>query len=156
MIVTLEKDENGDLILPLSDELCSELGWKIGDTIKWTDNGDGSWTMTKLEKEQKELVLVECISTFRMRYVVEVPKGKKEWALDTVVCEEAEEFSQEHLGEQIISHRVIDDEEYLRVFDEDNSYLSKWDNDMKFRFIKRWEEQDIQHSEYWFDTERNK
>lgn len=141
MIITLEKDENGDLILPLSDELCSELGWKIGDTVKWTDNGDGSWTMTKLEKEQRELVLVECISTFRMRYVVEVPKGKKEWALDTVVCEEAEEFSQEHLGEQIVSHRVIDDEEYLRVFDEDNSYLKTWDKEMKYRFVKRWEEQ---------------
>lgn len=140
MIITLEKDENGELILPLSDELCSELGWKIGDTIKWNDNGDGSWTMTKLEKEQKELVLVECISTFRMRYVVEVPAGKKEWALDTVVCEEAEEFSQEHIGEQIVSHRVINEEEYLRVFDEDNSYLKSWDPETKFKYVKRWEE----------------
>ena len=45
MIIELEQDENGDLILPLSDELCSELGWKIGDTIQWIDNGDGSWSM---------------------------------------------------------------------------------------------------------------
>ena len=156
MIITLEKDENGDLILPLGDELCSELGWKIGDTIKFINNGDGSWTMKKLEKE---LVLVECISTFRMRYIVEVPKGKKEWALDTVVCEEAEEFSQEHLGEQIVSHRVISDEEYLRIFDEDNDYLKTWNTEQKFQYITRLEDQesdDIEHSVYWYDTDRNK
>lgn len=153
MIITLEKDENGDLILPLGDELCAELGWKIGDTIKWIDNGDGSWTMKKLDTE---LVLVECISTFRMRYVVEVPAGKKEWAMDTVVCNEAEELSQEHLGEQIVSHRVISQEEYLRVFDEDNDYLKSWDDEKKLQFIKRWEGDEIQHSEYYYDTERNR
>lgn len=152
MIVTLEKDENGDLILPLGEELCSELGWKIGDTIKFIDNSNGSWTMKKLEKE---LVLVECISTFRMRYVVEVPIGKKEWALDTVVCQEAEEFSQEHIGEQIVSHRVIDNQEYLRIFNEDNSYLSKWTDEEKFKYVTHLND-DIQHSEYWYDTDRNK
>lgn len=157
MIIQLETDENGDLILPLSDELCAEAGWKIGDTIEWIDNGDGSWTMRKKEME-KELVLVECISTFRMRYVVEVPKGKKEWAMDTVAMNEAEELSQEHIGEQIVSHRVISEEEYLRVFNEDNAYLSSWDNEQKLRFIHRWVDQEdpVQHSEYWYDTERNK
>jgi hypothetical protein len=139
MIITLEKDENGDLILPLSDELCAEAGWKIGDTIEWIDNGDGTWTMRKKEME-KELVMVECISTFRMRYVVEVPIGKKEWAMDTVVCNEAQEFSQEHIGENIVSHRVIDEAEYIRMFDEDNNYLASWDNDKKFQFIERWKD----------------
>ena len=154
MIVELEQDENGDLILPLGDELCSELGWKVGDTIQWIDNGDGSWSMKKMEKE---LVLVECVSTFRMRYVVEVPAGKKEWAMDTVVMNEAEELSQEHLGEQIVSHRVISEDEYLRIFDEDNDYLKSWDNNQKFRMIHRWVDEDnVEHSEHYFDTERNK
>ena len=153
MIIQLETDENGDLILPLSDELCAEAGWKIGDTIQWIDNGDGSWSLKKM---QKELVLVECISTFRMRYVVEVPAGKKEWALDTVTMNEAEELSQEHLGEQIVSHRVISEEEYLRVFDEDNDYLRSWDTAQKMRLIHRTPDEDIEHSEFWFDTERNK
>lgn len=157
MIIELEKDENGNLILPLGDELCAELGWEIGDTIQWTDNGDGTWTMSKIEKE---LVLVECISTFRMRYVVEVPKGKSEWALDTVTMNEAEEFSQEHIGEQIISHRVIDNDEYMRVFNIDNAYLQSWSDEQKFRFINRWKDEessdDIEHSEHWYDTERNK
>ena len=156
MIVTLEHDENGDLILPLGDELCDELGWKIGDTIEWTDNNDGSWTMTKQEIK-KELVIVECVSTFRMRYVVEVPVGKKEWAMDTVVMNEAEEFSQEHISENIVSHRVIDEAEYLRMFNEDNSYLSKWKDEDKFKFVNRWKEpEEVQHSKYFYDTERNK
>ena len=156
MIVTLEHDENGDLILPLGDELCDELGWKIGDTIEWTDNNDGSWTMTKQEIK-KELVIVECVSTFRMRYVVEVPVGKKEWAMDTVVMNEAEEFSQEHISENIVSHRVIDEAEYLRMFNEDNSYLSKWKDEDKFKYVHRWKEpEEVQHSKYFYDTERNK
>lgn len=179
MIVELIQDENGDLILPLGEELCKEAGWNIGDTIEWIDNGDGSWTMRKKEME-KELVMVECVSTFRMRYVVEVPKGKKEWAMDTVVMEEAEEFSQEHLGEQIVSHRVISDEEFLQMFDEDNDYCKSWTPELKQRCIKRWPERDlkslddeaeaksfvekaaedtlkdIEHSEHYYDTERNK
>ena len=155
MIIELETDENGDLILPLGDDLCKELGWKVGDTIEWIDNSDGTWTMRKVEME-KELVMVECISTFRMRYVVEVPKGKKEWAMDTVVCNEAEEFSQEHLGEQIVSHRVIDEAEYLRMFDEDNAYLKQWDNETKFKYVHRWQEPEIEHSPYYYDTDRNK
>jgi hypothetical protein len=48
--ITLEEDpETGDLILPLSDELIEEMGWKIGDTLIWTDKGDGSWLLSKNE-----------------------------------------------------------------------------------------------------------
>jgi hypothetical protein len=155
MIVELEKDENGNLILPLSDELCAEAGWNIGDTIEWIDNGNGSWTLRKIEMT-KELVLVECVSMFRMRYVVEVPAGKKEWALDTVAMNEAEEFSQEHIGEEIVSHRVINEAEYLRIFNEDNSYLKSWDDKQKFNFITRMPEDEIERSEHYYDTERNK
>lgn len=54
-IVNVEKDpETGDLILPLSDELMEQLGWKIGDTVRWLDNGDGTWSLHKVE-EQLEL-----------------------------------------------------------------------------------------------------
>ena len=155
--ITLEEDpETGDVILPLPDELLEEAGWKEGDTIKFTDNKNGTFSMTKLETE---LVLVDCVSTFRIRYVVEVPIGKKEWALDTVVMNDAEEISQEHLGEQIVSHRVITDEEYLRVFNEDNDYLNSWNDEDKRKYIKRWEEEstsEVEHSKYYYDTERNK
>jgi len=152
--ITLEEDpETGDLILPLPPELLEETGWKEGDTIKFTDNKDGTFSMTKLETE---LVLVECISTFRTRYVVEVPAGKKEWAMDTVVMNEANEFSQEHLGEQIVSHRVIDLAEYDRLFAEDNDYLKSWSDEQKRSFITPLKEDEVAHSSHYYDTERNK
>lgn len=139
-IVTLEKDTEGNLILPLSNELLQEVGWQIGDTIQWTDNKDGSWTMTK--KAETELVLVECVSTFRMRYMVEVPKGKAEWALDTVVMNEAEEFSQEHIGEQIVSHRVVSEDEVIALSDVDNHYCSTWSREKKLEtFVTKWKEE---------------
>jgi hypothetical protein len=72
--------------------------------------------------EKMQFVLVETISQYRMRYVVEVPVGIDDhgvdtslWALDTVTCDEAKEFSQEWLGEMILSHRVINKKEILSM-----------------------------------------
>jgi len=88
--------------------------------------------------EETQLVLVECVSMFRMRYLVEVPVGtdnygydKKEWALDTVSMEEAKEFSQQHIGENIVSSRVISKEEALALCDQDNDYASSWPEEKK-------------------------
>jgi len=147
-IVTLEEDpETGDLILPLNDDILEDTGWKTGDTIEWIDNKDGSWTMRK--KVETQLVMVECISTFRQRYLVEVPVGtdqygkdKSEWALDAVVMEEAKEFSQKHLGETIVSHRVVTEEEAFRMCNEDNDYCRVWsDEKKKEAFFTTWDEQ---------------
>ena len=74
-------------------------------------------------------VLVDCISQYRMRYMVQVPDGQAHWALDTVACEEAKEFSQEWLGETILSHREISEDDALALFKEDNKYASSWTND---------------------------
>ena len=132
-IVRLENDpETGDVILPLPEELLHEAGWQTGDTLDWKDNGDGTFTMTK--KEEMEWVLVETVSQFRERYMVEVPKGRKEWALDTVTMQEAKEFSQEHLGETIVSHRVVSFDEAIKLCDEDNAYCALgWDSDIKVK-----------------------
>lgn len=136
---TLDIKENidGDKYIEFNDEILAETGWKEGDVLEWIDQGDGSF---KLEKklEETELVMVECISQFRQRYVVEVPKGKTEWALDTVTCEEAKEFSQHHIGETIVSHRVISKDEALKICDEDNSYLKSWDDDKKLESFITW------------------
>lgn len=46
---TVELIEDGeDLILPLDNEIFDELGWQVGDTLDWSDNGDGSWTLRKV------------------------------------------------------------------------------------------------------------
>jgi len=73
-----------------------------------------------------ELVFVETIETFRKRYVVEVPQGKSEWALDTVDMGEAKEFSQRFLGETIVSHRTVTKQEAISLCDRDNDYAAGW------------------------------
>lgn len=49
------EDGSGDLILPLPEDLLEGAGWKEGDTLKWTDNGDGSWTLTKVETNEQRI-----------------------------------------------------------------------------------------------------
>jgi len=47
-VVTVEEDPNtGDLILPIPQEILDLQGWQEGDTLKWHDNGDGSWSLTR-------------------------------------------------------------------------------------------------------------
>ena len=133
--ISLEEDpETGDLILPLNDDILEQTGWKTGDAIDWTDNKDGSWTMKKIETQW---VLVETVSMFRERYMVEVPVGvdrygkdKAEWALDTVTMGEAKEFSQEHLG---VTHHVVTKEDALAMCDKENDYAKKWNDELKIQ-----------------------
>jgi hypothetical protein len=40
-------DNPEELILDLGEEICGPLGWVEGDTIVWTDMGNGSWQLTK-------------------------------------------------------------------------------------------------------------
>ena len=89
-----------------------------------------------------KIVLVETISSFRHLYAIELPdNAPNEYALDDVVMNvssdepEFEEFGQQHIDEVILSHRVIDEKEYLRLFDEVSSYLSEWTDEEKKRFI---------------------
>lgn len=133
---TLDVKENdaGEQYIEFPDGVMEELGWKEGDSIEWSDNGDGSFTLTKKEPMKKKIVLVDCIAQHRMRYAVELNEGDPdEWALDTVVCEEAKEFSQDYLGEVIVSHRVITREEYLEQYTKDNEYSKSWSDEVKFR-----------------------
>ena len=51
------------------------------------------------------LFVVETISQFRIRYIVECREA--EHAADTVTMEEADDFSQMHLGEIIMSTKEI-------------------------------------------------
>lgn len=142
--IDVEEDERGQFIT-LPDEVIQETGWKEGDRLKWTDRGDGSWQMEKIETQ---FVLVETVQTFRHRYVVEVPigmdnwgKDKKLWALDTVTMEEAKEFSQEHIDESIFSHRVLSYDEVIKLCDEDNDYCKDWPEEKKVEvFVTEWKD----------------
>jgi len=78
--------------------------------------------------------LVETVSIFRIRYVVEA--NDPTHAADEVVVDGSlHEFSQKHLNEIISSVREIDNAQYLLQFDEDNDYLSGWTDEQKFNFV---------------------
>jgi len=87
----------------------------------------------------KKLVMVEVLSQYRMRYVVEV-EDDIDHALDEVIMQEQniefKEFSQKHLEPSpVISHYEISRDEYIKLFNEDNDYLASWDDDRKFSYI---------------------
>lgn len=79
--------------------------------------------------------LVETISIFRMHYCIDT--DNEEWAADTVVMNEAREVGQKHLEEVIVSIREIDEKEYLRVFDEDNEYVTDIEDERKLSRITK-------------------
>jgi bifunctional DNA-binding transcriptional regulator/antitoxin component of YhaV-PrlF toxin-antitoxin module len=126
-----EHSENYYIVLP--DESVSNLGWNENDSVSWTDNGDGSFTVKKVEN--KVWVLVECVQQHRMRYVVEAPADRPEFALDVVTMNQAKEFSQKDLGQTIVSHRVVSGAEALDICDEDNDYLKDWTDSKKIEVL---------------------
>jgi hypothetical protein len=80
-----------------------------------------------------KFVLVETLSQYRMRYVIEVPDDHDtrqhpcsaiQWAEDTVTMEEMKEFSQKWLGETIIDSREINREEVIQLVNVDNDYCN--------------------------------
>ena len=83
-----------------------------------------------------KLVLVDTISTFHIRYVVEVADNAVDQAIEVVKLDhDFDEFSQKHLGETVISQRVVSVDEYLQEFDKDNDYLKNWTPEQKMRYV---------------------
>jgi hypothetical protein len=50
--VKLEKDENGDLILPLNEDILNQMGWDIGDVLIWEELDNGNWSIKKKEDDE--------------------------------------------------------------------------------------------------------
>jgi len=88
---------------------------------------------------EKKLYLVETVSMFRMRYVVEA--REEGHATDEVVMEmgnsDFQEFSQKHIDEVIVSTREISEDEYITLFNKDNDYLISWEDSSKMDFINK-------------------
>ena len=50
-VVPVEQFEGTDeCLITFPDDLIEKVGWKEGDTLNWKDNGDGSFTLTKVVK----------------------------------------------------------------------------------------------------------
>lgn len=88
-----------------------------------------------------KIVLVETVSMFRHIYAVELNDDEPvEYALDDVVCNlfrstELEEVGQTHVSEDVFSHRVVTEEEYLEIFDDINDYAAQWTPEQKKKYI---------------------
>jgi len=52
-ITTLRYDEENDEYYIVSN-LFEKAGFKEGDTLNWSDNGDGSWSLTKIKEENNK------------------------------------------------------------------------------------------------------
>ena len=53
--ITLEEDpETKELVLPLTDEILESVGWKVGDNLNWTDNKNGTWTLSKKDEHETD------------------------------------------------------------------------------------------------------
>lgn len=100
-----------------------------------------------------EYVIVTAVSSHRMRYCIPVDELKKlnqevdptvddlhEWARDCVTMEQVKEFSQHWLGETIIDSVLVNEDQMLEQFDDDNDYLQKWSRDYKIDWVRRWKD----------------
>jgi bifunctional DNA-binding transcriptional regulator/antitoxin component of YhaV-PrlF toxin-antitoxin module len=58
--LTIEQDpDTGDLVLPFTNEILAELGWKEGDVLDWVDNQDGSWSLVKKKTKKNKKVVAK-------------------------------------------------------------------------------------------------
>jgi|TARA_B110000503_G_C7057129_1_gene374974 hypothetical protein len=98
-------------------------------------------------KSDAKYVMVTTISTFRGRYCVPMDALKSEnpdtpvnpeLALDLVTCEEVEEFTQLHIGEQIIDYEILSQDQVLERFDKEWGNLSVWTEERKIDCINNW------------------
>ena len=81
-------------------------------------------------------VLVETIYTFKHSYLCEMSdESPKEWAMDIVAMEEADEFTQESMGEMILGCRVVSTEEAIEYYNENNPLFPVTNID---RFVTPW------------------
>ena len=122
-----------DLILPLDDEIFGSLGWKVGDTIKWTDNGDGSWAISR---DESILSVAEQSLVCRLRKAAEIAleamkyadaclkkqlttKTKYEYAQDLLI--DAATALQEAMSEQPAQRTWVGltGEEFIELCDKD-------------------------------------
>lgn len=94
---------------------------------------------------------VTTISTFKLRYVVPEDKLKQlnaehnatdaelvDRLKDQVTMENVEQFSQFHVGEQIIEIEggILTEDEMLELFDRENDYLADWDREKKIELVR--------------------
>jgi len=88
----------------------------------------------------KKLYMIDCIAIHKISYCVEVDEITQLGEITRIINEgdhELEEFSQEFLGEKVVSNYHIFNDEYVKIFDKDNEYLKDWNTEKKLEFINK-------------------
>ena len=115
-------------VTPFSCEQTDDTPFVFPVSSPWIDPD-------RITKNDTVLVMVECVSQFRQRYVIEVDAEYPEYALDNVAMGRCKEFSQAHLGEIVVSQRVVSVDEVLAICDEDNAYVKSWSDEKKLQMF---------------------
>jgi hypothetical protein len=50
--VTVEQDENGNLLLPFPPDLLSQMGWSEGTDLFWIDNENGTFSLKEKKNDE--------------------------------------------------------------------------------------------------------
>jgi len=82
--------------------------------------------------DNKPIQIVETISIFRMRYAIRT--DNQDIASEMVLSDKVDaEMSQKHIAENITSIREVSQEEYIKLFDEDNPWSKIWTTERKLK-----------------------
>lgn len=46
------QEKDGELYIEFPEDVLKELDWNEGDVLLWTDNGDGTFKITKKEADE--------------------------------------------------------------------------------------------------------
>lgn len=139
MQVMSQDDDDDDDIIPAPNYRKNIMtNYCLGKVIPFSceqkvDQNTEEEASNHITKNDTVLVMVECVSQFRTRYVVEVDADYPEYALDDVSSERCKEFSNVNLGEVVVSHRVVGVDEVLKICDEDNAYVNTWSDEKKLK-----------------------
>lgn len=110
---------------------------------------EGRMTLEEWQRTKK-YVIVTAISSHRVRYAIPVDELQKlntdvpveghecKWGEDCVTMQEVKEFSQHHIGEQIIDSVMLSEEDMLKLFDKDKDYTNNWSKEHKIHWVKDW------------------
>lgn len=83
----------------------------------------------------KRLFIIETVSMHRMAYCIEAETQEEAEALFVCPTLEINEFGQTHIGENVFSVMVADQEGYIEMFDHLNDYISDIPEERKLRYI---------------------
>ena len=133
----IEDPVTKDSILQFPQDFMEDLDWREGDILDIKYSGGSIVILNKTLEERKEdkIFIVETISQFKVRYAI---RGKSlEHAMDTVVCEEAEEMDQKFIGETILGGHEITQEQFLVEQSLENEYFKDWSKEKKLSMIHK-------------------